>query len=64
MRDARIVVDTVGIIKWFAVIQEGGRDIPVLLMWTAFLISALYGTYNWIGMLRRQKTHPKEASDG
>lgn len=50
-----IVVDVVSIIMWFIVVfQQGSNDIGVLIMWSAYLINAIYGFLNWIAMYRRQ----------
>jgi len=43
-----ILVDIVSIIMWIAVMLKGGNDIAILIMWTAFLINAIYGLFNWI----------------
>lgn len=50
-----IVVNIVSIIMWAVVMAQGGNDIAVLLMWTAFLINAFYGLYNWIKLYKEQK---------
>ncbi len=49
-----IVVDIVSIIMWFVVLLSGGNDIAVLLMWTAFLVNAVYGLVNWIKLYKKQ----------
>lgn len=52
-----IVVDIVSIIMWFIVVfKQGSNDIGVLIMWTAFLINAIYGFYNWIKMYNDQRS--------
>lgn len=43
-----ILVDVVSIIMWVVVMLKGGNDIAILIMWTAFLINAIYGLFNWI----------------
>lgn len=43
-----ILVDVVSIIMRVVVMLKGGNDIAILIMWTAFLINAIYGLYNWI----------------
>ena len=43
-----IIVDVVSIIMWFVVLLEGGNDIAIFIMWTAYLINAIYGFINWI----------------
>lgn len=50
-----IIVDIVSVIMWFIVVfQQGSNDIGVLIMWTAFLINAVYGFINWIKMYKAQ----------
>ena len=51
-----IVVDVVTIVLWLAVMFQGGNDISMLLMWTAYLINAIYGLYNWIKMYDKQNS--------
>ena len=51
-----IVVDIVSIIMWYLVIDKNGaRDIALLVMWTAYLINAVYGFIAWIKMYRKQQ---------
>lgn len=50
-----IIIDVLSIIMWAAVLQKGGTDISVLIMWIAYLINAIYGFYNWIRLERIQK---------
>ena len=51
-----IIVDVVSVIMWFIVVfQQGGNDIGILIMWTAYLINAVYGFYNWIKMHKAPK---------
>jgi nicotinamide mononucleotide transporter len=51
-----IVVDIVSIIMWYLVIDENGaRDIAMLVMWSAYLINAVYGFMAWIKMYRKQE---------
>lgn len=50
-----IVVDVVSIAMWYIVIGENGtRDIAMLVMWSAYLINAVYGFYMWIKMYHNQ----------
>ena len=49
-----IVVDVVSVIMWIVVLAKGGTDISVLLMWTAYLINAIYGFVNWIKLYKAQ----------
>ena len=49
-----IIVDVVSVIMWIVVLAKGGTDISVLLMWTAYLINAIYGFINWIKLYKAQ----------
>jgi nicotinamide mononucleotide transporter len=49
-----IIVDVVSVIMWIVVLAKGGTDISVLLMWTAYLINAIYGFVNWIKLYKAQ----------
>ncbi len=42
-----IVVDIVSIYLWLTVFLKDGNDVSMLVMWSAFLINAIYGYYNW-----------------
>jgi len=42
-----IVVDVVSIYMWVYRIIQGSSDISMIVMWTAFLVNAVYGYYNW-----------------
>jgi nicotinamide mononucleotide transporter len=42
-----IIVDVISIYMWVYRIWQGSGDISMIVMWTAFLINALYGYYNW-----------------
>ena len=55
-----ILVDIVSIIMWITVMINGGNDIAVLVMWTAFLINAIYGLYNWIKLANSVKNSDKK----
>lgn len=51
-----IIVDVVSIIMWIIVVfKQGSNDIGVLIMWTAFLVNAIYGFINWIKIHNEQK---------
>lgn len=50
-----IIVDVVSIIMWLATLLEGGSDILILLMWSAYLVNAIYGLFNWIKLCEIQK---------
>jgi len=42
-----IVVDVISIYMWVYRIFQGGTDISMIVMWTAFLVNAIYGYCNW-----------------
>ena len=42
-----IIVDVVSIIMWLIVFLQNGNDVSILLMWSAYLVNAVYGFYNW-----------------
>ena len=51
-----IIVDVASIAMWVIVVfKQGSNDIGVLIMWSAFLINAIYGFYNWIKLQNNQK---------
>ena len=51
-----IVVDVASITMWYLVIDENGaRDIALLVMWSAYLINAVYGFLAWIKMYNKQQ---------
>jgi nicotinamide mononucleotide transporter len=46
-----IVVDIVSVIMWFVIVfKQGSNDIGILIMWSAYLVNAVYGLVNWIKM--------------
>ncbi|MEI7718358.1 MAG: nicotinamide riboside transporter PnuC [archaeon] len=49
-----ITVDVVTIIMWTYIFITKGTDVSMLVMWSAFLVNAVYGYYNWIKMERNQ----------
>lgn len=50
-----IIVDVVSVIMWFIVVfDQGSNDIGILIMWSAFLINAIYGYINWIKLHKMQ----------
>lgn len=50
-----IVVDIVSIIMWVLVVMDkGANDIAMLVMWSAYLINAVYGFIAWIKMYNKQ----------
>lgn len=52
-----IVVDIVSIFMWVLVVGENGaRDIAMLVMWSAYLVNAIYGFLAWIYMYKIQNS--------
>lgn len=50
-----IIIDVVSIAMWVIVVfRDGSNDIGLLIMWSAFLVNALYGFYNWCKMYRER----------
>jgi len=49
-----IVVDIVSVYMWFYVLFQGGNDVSMLVMWSAYLVNAIYGYYNWKKMENKQ----------
>lgn len=50
-----IAVDIISIIMWIIVMINGGTDIAVLVMWTAYLVNAIYGFYNWVRLEKQTR---------
>jgi len=60
-----IVVDIVSVWLWILVVMDkGANDVALLVMWSAFLINAVYGFICWIKMYQAQETitipHPAD----
>ncbi len=49
-----IAIDIVSIYMWFHILVNGGNDISMLVMWSAYLVNAIYGYYNWRKMEKIQ----------
>jgi nicotinamide mononucleotide transporter len=49
-----ILVDVLSIIMWAYIFIKSGGDVSMLVMWSAFLVNALYGYYNWRKMEKKQ----------
>ncbi len=49
-----ILVDILSIVMWVYIFVTRGSDISILVMWSAFLVNAVYGYYNWRKLERRQ----------
>ncbi|MED3575659.1 nicotinamide riboside transporter PnuC [Cytobacillus praedii] len=51
-----IAVNVLSIVLWLkALILQGGNDVSMLVMWSAFLINSIYGYYNWSKVYKKQK---------
>jgi len=56
-----IVVDIVSVLMWiFVLMDKGTNDIAILVMWSAYLINAVYGFLMWIKMYKEQNKIPEE----
>jgi nicotinamide mononucleotide transporter len=42
-----IMVDVFSIVMWVFIFIRDGNQVSMLVMWTAFLVNAAYGYYNW-----------------
>jgi nicotinamide mononucleotide transporter len=42
-----ILVDIWSIVMWAFIFLRDGNQVSMLVMWTAFLVNAVYGYYNW-----------------
>ncbi len=49
-----ILVDIWSIVMWVFIFIRDGNQISMLVMWSAFLVNALYGYYNWNKMEKKQ----------
>jgi len=49
-----IMVDVLSIIMWAYIFIKSQGDVSMLVMWSAFLVNALYGYYNWRKMEKNQ----------
>ena len=50
-----IMVDVWSIVMWVYIFLRDGNQVSMLVMWSAFLVNALYGYYNWRKLERSQK---------
>lgn len=51
-----IVVDIVSVAMWYCVLYDkGANDVAILVMWSAYLINAVYGLVMWINMYKKQE---------
>lgn len=44
---AWITIDVVSIYMWVFDYAQGGNEMSMIVMWSAYLVNALYGYYNW-----------------
>ncbi len=49
-----IIVDILSIIMWVYIFITSGGDVSMLVMWSAFLVNAIYGYYNWTKLEGKQ----------
>lgn len=42
-----IVIDLVSIYLWLVVIDQGGHEVSMVVMWSAYLVNAVYGMWRW-----------------
>ena len=45
-----IIIDVVSIYMWLSVFIEDGTGIAMVVMWSAYLVNAVYGYWNWTKM--------------
>ncbi|MFS0557378.1 nicotinamide riboside transporter PnuC [Brevibacillus sp. 179-C9.3 HS] len=50
-----IIIDLFTIYMWLVAFLKDGSDISMLVMWSAYLVNAIYGLMNWIRQYRKQK---------
>ena len=50
-----IIVDILSIGMWVYIFITSKGDISMLVMWSAFLVNAIYGYYNWQRLEKKQK---------
>lgn len=51
-----IVVNMISIVLWIVtLVNSGGNDWSMLVMWTAFLFNSIYGYVNWLKMSKKQQ---------
>lgn len=49
-----ILVDIWSIVMWVYIFARDGNQVSMLVMWSAFLVNAVYGYYNWIKLEKEQ----------
>jgi len=45
-----IAIDVVSIYLWLVVLDEGGNEVSMVVMWSAYLVNAIYGMWRWKGL--------------
>lgn len=56
-----IIIDILSVAMWVIVlIKQDGSAWPMVVMWTAFLVNAVYGYWNWNKMVREQDALDKQ----
>ncbi|MFI8711041.1 nicotinamide riboside transporter PnuC [Brevibacillus brevis] len=50
-----IIIDLFTIYMWLAAFLKDGSDISMLVMWSAYLVNAIYGLMNWVRQYRKQR---------
>ena len=48
-----ILVDVWSVFMWVFIFLRDGNEISMLVMWSAFLVNAVYGYYNWRKMKKK-----------
>lgn len=51
---AWITIDIVSIYMWAFDYTQGGDEVSMIVMWTAYLVNAVYGLYNWYNLQQDQ----------
>lgn len=47
-----IAVNAVSIYMWGFALSEGGTDVSMVVMWSAYLVNSVYGLWNWARLAR------------
>jgi nicotinamide mononucleotide transporter len=50
-----IIVNVFTIMLWVLTLLDGGNNISILIMWSAYLINAGYGYYTWNMLYKKQR---------
>jgi nicotinamide mononucleotide transporter len=58
-----IIVNGLSVVLWFVtLINTGGNDWSMLVMWIAFLFNSVYGYVNWIKLSKKQEANGENSS--